>query len=179
MLLPSNEVKILGITLSNHHHKNKINFGPHVNSLINKVTRFKNTLFFFCGSTWGLDSRKRLIIFKLAIRPIIAYEAEIWYPYITKAKKAKIDSLQYQIILQCMMHRTTSSYTSHLLAEILTINDYLEFKLTKFIILLNSTDKIIAKAIIQQKKEHIKSKLSFYLSKTSSNFKKFFPRRDT
>ena len=54
-----NKVKILGLTMENHTHKNKINFNTHIQNIITKTIKIKNTLFNFCKNTYGINTQKR------------------------------------------------------------------------------------------------------------------------
>lgn len=47
LIRPSDQIKILGVTFSDHRLKSKLDFRPHVKTIIGKATRLKNLLFAF------------------------------------------------------------------------------------------------------------------------------------
>ncbi|UYV70072.1 hypothetical protein LAZ67_7001709 [Cordylochernes scorpioides] len=132
IIQPSETVKILGVIFKNHRQRNKINFGTHVDNIIMKATKLKNILFSLCARTWGIDTRRRLILYKAMIRSTISYASNIWFPFITAAKRSKLNSIQYQILIRCIhAYRTSSSYITHILAKTPLLSDYLELSQTK------------------------------------------------
>ncbi|UYV73425.1 hypothetical protein LAZ67_10003139 [Cordylochernes scorpioides] len=61
LIKPVEELKILGVTIKNHRVRSKLDFTPHVNETIIKVTRASGYLFGLTKKAWGLDFRRRLI----------------------------------------------------------------------------------------------------------------------
>ncbi|UYV61721.1 hypothetical protein LAZ67_1006162 [Cordylochernes scorpioides] len=133
VIKPSNEIKILGMKFSNHRFKTKINFTPHINEILHKAHRMKNLLFSLSGKIWGINSNKRLILYKTLIRPILTYGAEIWFYQINNRCKQKLNSMQYQIVLWATRSfKTSSSNCVHCLAEIPFLTDFIESRLIKY-----------------------------------------------
>ncbi|UYV61710.1 hypothetical protein LAZ67_1006086 [Cordylochernes scorpioides] len=79
VIKPSNEIKILGMKLSNHRFKTKINFTPHINEILHKAHRMKNLLFSLSGKIWGINSNKKS--FKTSSSNCVHCLAEI--PFLT------------------------------------------------------------------------------------------------
>lgn len=177
IIYPSSEIKILGIIFSNHRHRSKLNFNLHVNYMINKCTRIKNSLFSLCARTWGIDSYKRLTLYKSIIRSVLSYCADVWFPSISKSSINKLNSFQYQIVRRCVYaYGSTSSHCVHLLARIPLLSDFLNSIQIKQSIIATGTDRHIAKCMaITLSKQFLNSKFSQYLLSTNSNFRSFFP----
>ena len=166
LIQPSDTVKILGIHVGNHRHRHKLNFNHHVTHIIHKGTRMKNALFAYCARTWGIDSRKRIILLKAMLRPALSYGAEIWFPYITKNNIKKLDSLQYQVLVRCIQaYRTTQSTCAHLLAKTPFLSDFLRAKVMKF-------DQSASKDTIDL---FFQNKFDEYMTNSNENFRTFFP----
>ncbi|UYV75265.1 hypothetical protein LAZ67_12003163 [Cordylochernes scorpioides] len=107
--------------------ESKINFTPHINDILCKINCMKNLLFSLCGKMWGLDAKKRLILYKTLFRPILVYGSEIWYKFINKRSKQRLNSQQYQILLWVVRaYKTTSSNCIHSLAKIPILTDHIE-----------------------------------------------------
>ncbi|UYV74540.1 hypothetical protein LAZ67_12000078 [Cordylochernes scorpioides] len=177
IIQPSETVKILGVIFKNHRQRNKINFGTHVDNIIMKATKLKNILFSLCARTWGIDTRRRLILYKAMIRSTISYASNIWFPFITAAKRSKLNSIQYQILIRCIhAYRTSSSYITHILAKTPLLSDYLELLQTKYNMTNSLTDRTLKKPLQNElNKLYLDLKFKFYLSQSNELFKKFFP----
>ncbi|UYV71437.1 hypothetical protein LAZ67_8003186, partial [Cordylochernes scorpioides] len=78
LIKPVEELKILGVTIKNHRVRSKLDFTPHVNETIIKVTRASGYLFGLTKKAWGLDFRRRLILYKTLYRSTITYGYPIW-----------------------------------------------------------------------------------------------------
>lgn len=110
-------VKILGVTFGNHAFRNRLNVSQHVTNVVSKVTKIKNILFGLHGNTWGIDSKKRIHLYKSLIRPSITYGSEIWLPQCTSKNLSTLNSLQYQILRRATK---TFKYTSQACVEVLS-----------------------------------------------------------
>ncbi|UYV83272.1 hypothetical protein LAZ67_23000349 [Cordylochernes scorpioides] len=131
IITPVQEIKILGITFANQRRKNKLNFNPHLNNILNRTQRLKILLFSICGKSWGLSTKTHFI--QTIFRPILTYGTEVWYEYISKKYIHKFNSLQYQILLWCTQTYKTTSYSCvHTLANIPLITDYMESRNIKY-----------------------------------------------
>lgn len=179
MIQPSSEIKILGVILKNHRHRNKIDFNPHINYLLAKGNRLKNALFTHCGRTWGIDYHKRITLLKAMIRPALAYGAEVWYPTITKRNANRLNSLQYQIVKRCTYtYNTTPTNVTHLLANIPLLTDFLHVKVLKHNIIHNNDiqDKsILTQLAINISDHYINTQKQKLLNNTNDTFRSFFP----
>ena len=120
-------IKILGLTISNHYYKNKLDFSEHIKNIFNKVTKIKNTLLGLIHNTWGINDRKRVNIYKGMIRPMITYASQIYFPYLNKTQKKKLNQIQYSILTKAVK---SYKYTSHscieVLAQCVKLTDYIE-----------------------------------------------------
>ncbi|UYV69912.1 hypothetical protein LAZ67_7001169 [Cordylochernes scorpioides] len=177
IIMPVKQVKILGMKFSNHKWKNKVNFTPHVNDILCKAGRMKNLLCSLSGNMWGLDTEKRLTLFKTIIRPVLTYGSEIWFKYLNNRCKQKLNSMQYQIILWAVRaYKTTSSNCVHSLAKIPLLTDYIESRIIKFDLAQMSIEDLItyephAPSIV---KSFLHAKMNEIFENTNEIFRSFF-----
>ncbi|UYV70094.1 hypothetical protein LAZ67_7001771 [Cordylochernes scorpioides] len=108
--------------------------------------------------SWGLSTQKRLTLYKSIIRPTLTYGTEIWFQFISKKYKYKLNSMQYQILLWCTQTYKTTSYNCvHTLANIPLNTDYMESR------------------IIGILKDFIISRINLMKKNTNQTFQSFFP----
>ncbi|KAF7488501.1 Putative protein in type-1 R1DM retrotransposable element [Sarcoptes scabiei] len=168
------QLKILGLTFENHKLKRKLNFTPHVNSIVNRTIKIKNILHCFCKNTLGVDTRKRQNLYKGLIRPVMTYGSEIWADQINKKQFSKLESLQHQILRNSIMaFRTVSKPCVTSLTKVETLQTNIKIKNTKFlhrnrIATLDTID------ISQFAKQTRKSELDSIFQSTNPNFRLFF-----
>ncbi|UYV78931.1 EPM2AIP1 [Cordylochernes scorpioides] len=178
VIKPSNEIKILGMKLSNHRFRTKINFTPHINEILHKAHRMKNLLFSLSGKIWGINSNKRLILYKTLIRPILTYGAEIWFYQINNRCKQKLNSLQYQIVLWATRSfKTSSSNCVHCLAEIPFLTDFIESRLIKYELdqLSEEDQRTFSPHSPSIINGFLRTRMEDMFSNTSDHFPLFFP----
>ncbi|UYV82116.1 hypothetical protein LAZ67_21000927, partial [Cordylochernes scorpioides] len=177
IIMPVKQVKILGMKFSNHKWKNKVNFTPHVNDILCKAGRMKNLLCSLSGNMWGLDTQKRLTLFKTIIRPVLTYGSEIWFKYLNNRCKQKLNSMQYQIILWAVRaYKTTSSNCVHSLAKIPLLTEFIESRIIKFDQAQLSIEDLItyephAPSIV---KSFLHAKMNENFENTNEIFRSFF-----
>ncbi|UYV77890.1 K02A2.6-like [Cordylochernes scorpioides] len=177
IIMPVKQVKILGMKFSNHKWKNKVNFTPHVNDILCKAGRMKNLLCSLSGNMWGLDTEKRLTLFKTIIRPVLTYGSEIWFKYLNNRCKQKLNSMQHQIILWAVRaYKTTSSNCVHSLAKIPLLTDYIESRKIKFDLAQMSIEDLTtyephAPSIV---KSFLHAKMNEIFENTNEIFRSFF-----
>lgn len=178
VITPSEKIKILGIHFSNHPHTHKISVAPHVTHIVEKVSKFKNIIFAFCARTWGIDSRKRAILYKAVVRPSAAYAAEIWFPFTSQTQRRKLNSFQHQIVVRCAQaYRTASAVTTQLLTRTLAFTDHLQLTTIKHCITNTGADRDIAKIFAADAATRFQdAKFATYLSAANAAFQEFFPR---
>src|SRR5699024_472222 len=100
----------------------KLNFTPHINQIITKSTRIKNFLFSLCAKSWGINTHKRIILYKSLIRPILTYASEVWGSHLNLNSIKKLNSFQYNILKYCIgAYNTVSSMCTHSLAAVATL----------------------------------------------------------
>ncbi|KAH9414725.1 hypothetical protein DERP_008565 [Dermatophagoides pteronyssinus] len=130
---PSDTIKILGITFGNHRHRNKINFTPHINNIVEKTGKICNILFALIGNTWGINSKKRIKLFIGMIRPAIVYGCHIWFNMIPVKSKLKLNSLQHQILVKAICaYRTISQNIVSVICDVCKLSDYCEILANTF-----------------------------------------------
>ncbi|KAI2797676.1 hypothetical protein BLOT_015399 [Blomia tropicalis] len=175
---PSEEIKILGIMIKNHRYRNKLNFNGHVDYIVNKTIRIKNILFSLCGRTWGIDSKKRLVLYKTIIRPILMYCSEVWFKYLSQSSIKKIESTQYNILIKCVhAYKHTSSAIVHSLSHIPLISDYNKALCLKKEILNNVNSPTNVTKLFAKKQfiDFLNSKFTTYVTQCNQTFRSFFP----
>ena len=123
-----------GLTMQNHQHRNKINFNTHIENIIAKTIRRKYILFNYCKNTFGINTKKRQILYKGLIKPQLTYGSEIWFIHITKRQLNKLESTQHTILRHSIMgYRTISKACTTLLTKIEPLHDNITIKHTKFL----------------------------------------------
>ncbi|UYV61592.1 hypothetical protein LAZ67_1005454 [Cordylochernes scorpioides] len=178
VIKPSNEIKILGMKLSNHRFRTKINFTPHINEILHKAHRMKNLLFSLSGKIWDINSNKRLILYKTLIRPILTYGAEIWFYQINNRCKQKLNSTQYQIVLWATRSfKTSSSNCVHCLAEIPFLTDFIESRLIKYELdqLSEEDQRTFSPHSPSIINGFLRTRMEDMFSNTSDHFRLFYP----
>ena len=126
----SNNVKILGITIANHHHRKKLNFTTHINNTLNKIIKIKNILFHLVANTWGINDKKRLVLYKSLIRPSLTYGCQIWYSHLNKNNIQKLNKLQYNILIKLTKcYKYTSNSCIEVLSQCPKLSEYLDSEL--------------------------------------------------
>ncbi|UYV64060.1 hypothetical protein LAZ67_2006425 [Cordylochernes scorpioides] len=170
-IIPVDRVKILGITVKNHRNKNKLDFMPHIDDTITKTTRASGYLLGLTKKAWGLDSKRRIVLYKTLFRNTIIYGSTIWYQFIPKKAKDKLNSLQYKILKHGIQaYNTTSSNCTHIIARTPKLTHFIESNILKINIDYNRF--VPAKIIIIS--NFINQKQQEYYEATNENFKSFF-----
>ena len=163
---PASQIKILGLTFKNHRLKSKLDFSSHINNIIKNVTFYTKILFCFVKNTFGINFRKRLILFKSVIRPKILYGFEIWTKFLTKRLIHKLESLQHKILLKtCSAYRTVSRACINVLTGIPPITFYIN--------IITSSKTIAPQDKKQFIKRQINEKIEQCYLETNDNFKAF------
>lgn len=127
---PVLQVKILGVTFGDHKYKKRLNFHPHVLDLIARATRAKNVLFALARKSWGINSQKRLLLFRTVIRPMLTYASEIWFSHLFQYSKDKLDSLQYDFLKHAIQAFNSVSYAvTHVMADTPKLCDFIQLRL--------------------------------------------------
>ena len=165
---PSDTIKILGITFGNHRHRNKINFTPHINNIVEKTGKICNILFALIGNTWGINSKKRIKLFIGMIRPAIVYGCHIWFNMIPVKSKLKLNSLQHQILVKAICaYRTISQNIVSVICDVCKLSDYCEILANTF-----DSDGLIKGLVRESRKNQF---ITRYYQDTNSIFRDFFP----
>ncbi|KAF7492502.1 hypothetical protein SSS_01704 [Sarcoptes scabiei] len=146
-----NNVKVLGVIFENHHIKSKINFTSHIKSVVNKSIKIKNLVFNYCKNTFGIDSRKRINLYKESTK-----------------------SMQHQLLRNSIMaFRTVSKACALSLTKITSLETFMEIKKIKFYH-KNHLQRIDTENFDMYIKELIRAKISENFENTNQNFKSFF-----
>ncbi|KAH9426829.1 hypothetical protein DERP_002929 [Dermatophagoides pteronyssinus] len=165
---PSDTIKILGITFGNHRHRNKINFTPHINNIVEKTGKICNILFALIGNTWGINSKKRIKLFIGMIRPAIVYGCHIWFNMIPVKSKLKLNSLQHQILVKAICaYRTISQNIVSVICDVCKLSDYCEILANTF-----DSDGLIKGLVRESRKNQF---ITRYYQDTNPIFRDFFP----
>ena len=132
VITPVENIKILGVTFGDHRLRSKLNFHPHVLDVVARATRTKNALFALAKKSWGINSRKRLILYKTVVRPMISYAAEIWFPHLNGSSKKKLDAMQYCFLRHAIQAFSTVSYNvTHAMADLPVLSTFLTMKFNR------------------------------------------------
>ncbi|KAH9389364.1 hypothetical protein TYRP_023399, partial [Tyrophagus putrescentiae] len=132
VMTPVESIKILGVTFGDHRFRSKLNFHPHVLDVIARATRTKNALFALAKKSWGINSRKRLILYKTVVRPMITYAAEIWFPHLNGFSRKKLDAMQYCFLKHAIQAFSTVSYNvTHAMADLPVLSTFLTMKFNR------------------------------------------------
>ena len=155
-------VKILGVKIAEHRSINKLSFHQHINDIKSKITRIKNALFSITKRNWGLNYKKRITIYKGALRPIITYASNIWFCHLNNEDKNTLNRLQNSILVNATCaFKTTSIPILHSLTHILSLTDHIDLESRK-----------LPKEVKQIETLNI---LGNYLSLCNYQFRIFFP----
>ncbi|UYV63860.1 hypothetical protein LAZ67_2005843 [Cordylochernes scorpioides] len=126
------KLKIMRITFKNHRNKNKLDFVPHIEEIITKTNRASGYLIGLTGKAWGLDSKRRIVLYKTLFRSSLTYGSTIWYNFIPKKVKDKLNSLQYKILKHStQVYNSTSSNCTHIVARTPKLTDFIETNILK------------------------------------------------
>ncbi|KAH9399726.1 hypothetical protein TYRP_017718, partial [Tyrophagus putrescentiae] len=132
VITPVKNIKILGVTFGDHRFRDKLSFHPHVLDVMARATRIKNALFALAKKSWGINSRKRLILYKTVVRPMIIYAAEIWFPHLNGSSKKKLDAMQYCFLKHAIQAFSTVSYNiTHAMADLPVLSTFLTMRLNR------------------------------------------------
>ncbi|UYV63317.1 hypothetical protein LAZ67_2003735, partial [Cordylochernes scorpioides] len=165
------KLKIMGITFKNHRNKNKLDFVPHIDEIITKTNRASGYLIGLTGKAWGLDSKRRIELYKTLFRSSLTYGSTIWYNFIPKKVKDKLNSLQYKILKHStQVYNSTSSNCTHIVARTPKLTDFIETNLLKMNIGYKKSDPTKRKMI----SNFINQKFEEYYGGANDNFKGFF-----
>ncbi|UYV79879.1 hypothetical protein LAZ67_18000960 [Cordylochernes scorpioides] len=141
---------------------------PHINEIVDKTTRASGYLLSLIKKAWGLECRRKLTLFKTIFRSTITYDQTIWFPFLSKKAKDKLNSLQYNILKHCIQaYTTTSSNCTNILKRIPKLTDYIESKILK------SEKATIELSNRKEIANYNERKLQEYYDKTKNNFKRF------
>ncbi|UYV70260.1 hypothetical protein LAZ67_7002307 [Cordylochernes scorpioides] len=165
------KLKIMGITFKNHRNKNKLDFVPHIDEIITKTNRASGYLIGLTGKAWGLDSKRRIELYKTLFRSSLTYGSTIWYNFIPKKVKDKLNSLQYKILKHStQVYNSTSSNCTHIVARTPKLTDFIETNILKMNIGYKISDPTKRKII----SNFINHKFEEYYGGANDNFKGFF-----
>ncbi|UYV81944.1 hypothetical protein LAZ67_21000209 [Cordylochernes scorpioides] len=142
------KLKIMGITFKNHRNKNKLDFVPHIDEIITKTNRASGYLIGLTGKAWGLDSKRRIELYKTLFRSSLTYGSTIWFNFIPKKVKDKLNSLQYKILKHStQVYNSTSSNCTHIVARTPKLTDFIETNILKINIEYKKSDPTKRKII--------------------------------
>ncbi|UYV81049.1 hypothetical protein LAZ67_19002635 [Cordylochernes scorpioides] len=165
------KLKIMGITFKKHRNKNKLDFVPHIDEIITKTNRASGYLIGLTGKAWGLDSKRRIELYKTLFRSSLTYGSTIWYNFIPKKVKDKLNSLQYKILKHStQVYNSTSSNCTHIVARTPKLTDFIETNILKMNIGYKTSDPTKRKMI----SNFINQKIEEYYGGANDNFKGFF-----
>ncbi|UYV77834.1 hypothetical protein LAZ67_15002513, partial [Cordylochernes scorpioides] len=165
------KLNIMGITFKNHRNKNKLDFVPHIDEIITKTNRASGYLIGLTGKAWGLDSKRRIELYKTLFRSSLTYGSTIWYNFIPKKVKDKLNSLQYKILKHStQVYNSTSSNCTHIVARTPKLTDFIETNILKMNIGYKISDPTKRKMI----SNFINQKFEEYYGGANDNFKGFF-----
>ncbi|UYV78740.1 hypothetical protein LAZ67_16002617 [Cordylochernes scorpioides] len=144
---------------------------PNINGIVDKTTRASSYLLSLIKKAWGLECRRKLTLYKSIFRSTITYGQQIWFPFISKKAKDKLNSLHYNILKHCIQaYTTTSSNFTDIPTQIPKLTDYIESNILKNEIGYNRFNLSNRKEIANYNER--KSQENYEESK--NNFKCFF-----
>ncbi len=132
-ITPEPHLRILGLTFGDSRCLSKLQCHFHITDVISRCNKVKNVLFGIAGNTYGMDSRKRIILYKAVIRSKIMYAHEIWSKHCTAADIKALNSLQHSFLRHAICgFRTISQDAARFLSGTLSIPDYISWRSLPF-----------------------------------------------
>ena len=87
-VVPQKHIKILGMTLDS-----KLNWGSHIDDVVNKCEKVLNLMRLLSGTKWGAESKPLLQIYQALVRSKLDYGGEI-LESAAETTKLKLDRVQ-------------------------------------------------------------------------------------
>lgn len=169
------KIKLLGVTLSNHPFKSRLNFNAHIDSIVKKITKTKIVLLSFCKNTYGINHKKRRTLYTGLIRPAIVYGSEIWSDHITASHSNKLESLQHSILKNIIgAYRTTSRQCAAILTNIEPVMTYIKSRQLKFKVSQGLITLPPCTTLENQIEQYRNQAMTKAFKETNDNFRKFF-----
>ena len=87
------EYKFLGVTIDSD-----LRFNKHIDNVIKKVKKRAKILRCLAGKDWGQDLETQRALYSTYIRSALEYAAPSWYPWIGKAARGRLESIQNECL---------------------------------------------------------------------------------
>lgn len=124
----SNEVKYLGVVLDK-----KLTFNSHIDFITGKVNAAIHTLYPLLNSKSCLSVENKILIYKLAIRPIITYASPAFYEYLAESHKKSLQIIQNKALKLILgVERRTRTSELHSMAKVPTVEEFIFKLMSKF-----------------------------------------------
>ena len=92
-MVPQKHIKILGMTLDS-----KLNWGSHIDDVVNKCEKVLNLMRLLSGTKWGAESKPLLQIYQALVRSKLDYGGEI-LESAAETTKLKLDRVQAKALI--------------------------------------------------------------------------------
>ena len=161
--------KFLGITFDS-----RLTWGPHINSIVERVKPALNILKCLTGTSWGANKDILLTIYKALIRSVLDY-GSIAFESAAVVHLRKLDTIQYKALSICHgSMKGTAANTLCVASYELPLDLRREEIKLKYLIKISSSHSHIAKEVLSDKKMlNININHKSVFGKTINDYKSF------
>ena len=131
----------------------------------------KNVYFSLAKKFWGVDTRKRITLYKSVFRPKLTYACQIWFRHLNRAQQNKLNSIQHTLLKHATQaYNTVSFNVIHSISRTLILSDHIQEIINQSN--LPPTSRILANLFAPTNSIALLDK---YRRESNGTFKSFFP----